>query len=161
MKEYKIWDAHDAFNEDFWEEEDGSPMSLESAIERNDEYLNCEKSNLRHLIYEGGIICFGSIGLWNGRRDGYRIIHSGKVSDCLTSQMNCESYLKFYVTEDGEFEGEESHHDGTNSYTFRAIKEDVDLDEVDWFDVDIDEISTKIGYDIAKVYGWTMKEEVA
>lgn len=161
MKEYKIWDAYDAFEEDIWEEEDGSPMSLEDAIERNDEYLICEKSILRNLIYEGGIICFGSIGLWNGQRDGYKIIRSGKVSDCLTSQMNCESYLKFYVTEDGEFEGKESHHDGTNSYTFRAIKEDVDLDEVDWFDVDIDEITNKIGCDIAKVYGWDLKEEVA
>ena len=60
--------------------------------------------------------------------------------------------------------GKATHHDGTNYYTFRAWKKGIDPDDRDDLVFDlyngkrnkkkIDELTYKLGPEIAKVYGW-------
>lgn len=138
--------------------------------ETNDSYLDDERENLGDIEYTNGILLIGNLGLWNGRRGGYKIIESGKVSDCLEIEDGRNLY-EWYVTEEGEFCGTEAHHDGTNYYWYRAIKDDVDREDLEnlldrigditnpAYADEIAAMTMPIGFDIADVYGWELKKE--
>lgn len=110
---------------------------------------------------DGRILILGQLGLWNGKVSGYKIINSGKLSDIFYSQLNTMSYMEFWS--DGyNIRASEAHHDGTNYYLFREIREDKDIEN---FLNDIyfgREISrSKLNYytrsvasHINKLYGW-------
>ena len=129
--------------------------------ETNAAYLDDERANLDHIKYKA-ILVVANLGLWYGHVGAYKIIDSGKVSDCLYADgMN--SLCEWYVTDDGEFCGKEHHHDGTNHMIYRAITEDTDMDELneilerptaDTYYDDIVALTKPIGPDIAGVYGW-------
>ena len=64
-----------------------------------------------------GIAVFASLGLWNGRRHGVKIVES--FSDVLRM---CDDLM--YVTIETTRQGLKvyaPHHDGTNVYTIRAL----------------------------------------
>jgi len=65
------------------------------------------------------VIC--DLGLWNGRRTGYRIL-----SDCSLNQIfsvACGDQVTFYS--DGyNIRCEDIHHDGTNNYIFKELTGD-------------------------------------
>ncbi len=108
-------------NLDEWVDEDGNPMSYEEAEELNYMYLEDERMNL-DIQTDGKIICIGDIGLWNGRRRGYKILNNN-VSDILRGFMNgCSSCHWF--SDGKDVRGTESHHDGNNSYIYRILKGD-------------------------------------
>ena len=134
------------------------------------EDLDCERSNL-NMILDDPIIVFVDLGLWDGRRHGYSQIPSGNISDCLQAHCSSMSYNTFRVTKEGEFCQDESHHDGTNHYTYRTLRDDLTEDEKDEFledlengDVTEEEALKKtmpLGPAIAKIYGWEMVPETA
>lgn len=137
-------------------------------IERNGEYLSDERDNL-NLHVGDDILAIGDLGRWNGRRMGYKIYESGKLSDCLSS--DCE-YAEWYVDREGEFRSRQLHHDGTDLIYYRKFKEDADYDNrAELMDQiyrgvakqeDIDRLTEKLGEQIGAVYGWefpTQKEE--
>lgn len=68
------------------------------------------------------ILVYADFGLWYGRRKGYGLIYSGNVSDCLKS---CCEYNEWYIDKYGDFRCTAVHHDGTNYYLYRAIKENI------------------------------------
>ena len=131
----------------------------EKMYELNSEYLADERVNLD--IVCGEIIAFGDIGLWHGRVDGYKIIESGNIKDCLYTQ--CEM-AEWYVDREGEFRSKEIHHDGTNYIRYRKWKDDVSYDDREDFlervyngtvtQGDIDKHTEKLGQIIGDVYGW-------
>ena len=98
--------------------------------------------------------------------DGYKLIESGNISDCLRSYVNGQSYDTFYVTTNGEFRQDEHHHDGTNYITYRLLRAGVTEGQLDklldsiyngrFTQQQIDRLTRKIGPDIAKVYGWKL-----
>lgn len=126
-------------------------------IETNNEYLDDECANLNKPI-EGRILVIGDLGLWHGRVSGYKIINSKNLNAFLSFQYD---YAEFYG--DGkEIRGIEVHHDGTNHYLYRMIREDRDIDKLLDAIYNYEEISPqKLNYytkslykEVANVYGW-------
>lgn len=137
-------------------------------IERNGAYLTDERETL-NIHCGDDILAIGDLGRWNGRRMGYKVYESGKISDCLSSE--CE-YAEWYVDREGEFRSTQSHHDGTNYIYYRKFKENADYDDrAELMDQiyrgvakqeDIDKLTERLGKQIGAVYGWelpTQKEE--
>lgn len=165
-----IWSNTNLKLEDFEEflEEEGFAMESENfqwniITQMNYEYLEDERDNLNIQLCSD-IIVIADLGLWDGKYSGYKIIKSGNIKDCLNS--DCD-YCTWYV--DGwqnlRFEG--YHHDGTNHYLYRQLKEDLSEIQIENFcaklyagtatKADISKYTDRIGNHIAAVYGWERK----
>ena len=125
-------------------------------------WLECERANL-DIRLNAPIICIASLGLWNGRRQGYKMIGSGNVRDCLTGGHD---YTEWYVDGEGEFRCTGIHHDGTNYYRYRALtgSESLLTDalyEGRATEEDIRKHTRRIGPIIGKVYGWKFRGRAA
>lgn len=144
-------------NNDMEYDPDDELAIYEWMMETNDEYLDDERMNLDKVV-EGRILVIADLGLWNGRKSAYKIVDSGNIKDILGFTYDC---AEFYG--DGyNIRGTEVHHDGTNHYLYRVIREDkniVNLLNDIWDGKEI--TSKKLNYytkslykDVAKVYGW-------
>lgn len=65
------------------------------------------------------ILMIADRGLWNGRRLDYRPIGTNLLN---ALDHTCGDYLTFYVDDAGNVCCDDTHHDGTNHYIFRALK---------------------------------------
>ena len=129
-------------------------------LDTNNEYIWDERANL-NIQMPREIIVIGDLGLWNGRASGYKIIESGKISDCLYS--DCE-YNEWYVDRRGDLRCTAVHHDGTNHYLYRTIKDGVTDAQIENLQeklymgtatrADITRVTKRLGDEIGKVYGW-------
>ena len=94
-----IWSNYDLDYEDWKDdlEENYPELSEQERItlmyEINGDYLEDERTNL-NVQLSAPILVIGDLGLWYGRRMGYKEIASGKISDCLYSDMD---YSTWYV----------------------------------------------------------------
>ena len=88
----------------------------------NDMY-DCEKANLNKTL-PNNIIAFGSVGRWNGRFSGGKVMSNNLNEILFTGDCNDISvtYDRYNV------HSELAHHDGQHSMTYRMIKEGVDED---------------------------------
>jgi len=149
-----------AGNPDLTEEE-----SLDEARELNDGYLEDERDNL-NVSVGGEIIVLGSLGLWNGRRQAYRVLKGPdvKIRDCLN--ITCGDYIEWYVDERGDMMIRDYHHDGQNLYTFRAWKPGITETQKENFLAkayegnatrrDVTRYTRRLGDYAARVYGWKL-----
>jgi hypothetical protein len=129
-------------------------------IELNYQYLDDERSNLK-IQCGTDILVIGDIGRWNGRFKGYKLIESGKISDCLYSECDM---VEWYVDREGEFRSTEHHHNGTNYLYYRKFKNGIKdiqkellLERIYYGKAtqkDIDRYTDKLGEIIGNVYGW-------
>lgn len=129
--------------------------------EENDLYLEDERINL-NIDTEGRIICIADIGLWDGRRSGYKL-YSHNIGECLYLTQDCD-YGEFYVDEHNNLRSRQSHHDGTHYLLFREFKPEITSDQADNFchkiyngkatAKDITRYTRSLGKRIKKVYGW-------
>ena len=129
-------------------------------IDTNNSYLDDERCNLDIQIGQP-ILVIADLGLWFGRRAGYREIESGNISDCL---YDPNEYVEWYVDSYGNLRSISIHHDGRNNYLFRAWKDNTtdtqreNLKEKIYHGVatrrDISRLTRSIGKDIGRVYGW-------
>lgn len=119
-------------------------------------YLEDERCNL-NVSTEGRILVIADLGLWHGRVPGYKIL-GNKVSDILRFEYD---YAEFY--DDGyNIKGVEVHHDGTNYYEYRVIREDRNIQNLLNAIYNGEKITRKkLNYYtkslhpyVAKVYGW-------
>lgn len=131
---------------------------------QNDEqemWFDSEKENL-DLNIATDILAVASLGLWNGRRRGYRTL-GNNLAEVFRVWNSCED-IKLYV-EDRDVKGIGRHHDGTNYVTFRAWKKNISeakkeelLKELyygeDNADVLIKKYTRSIAKDVASIYGW-------
>lgn len=170
-KKHVIWSNTDLNLEDWIDDLKAEHPNLTEEeyysmmVDTNAEYLNDERSNL-NIQCGSSILAIADIGRWNGRFPGYRIIESGKISDCLDCPFD---YAEWYVDEEGEFRSSQIHHDGTNYLYYRKFKEgvsDYDRDDLiaDIYDgkatqEQIDKLTEKLGRTIADVYGWEITSE--
>lgn len=104
------------------------------------------------------IVAFADLGLWNGRCPGYRIL-----GDNLNDIIKIEFYgdMPVVYTDDNDIHCKDTHHDGTNYYTYRLLNEDVDDGDLYWAMMNnqldwefIEANSTSLFPYVAKVYGW-------
>lgn len=130
--------------------------------EINSEYLADERVNLNVQLPQP-ILVIGDLGLWNGRRMGYKEIESGNIRDCLYPDAD---YSTWYVDRLGDLRCDAIHHDDTNHYLYRTYKEDVRESQIELLKMklyrgtatrsDITRITRRLGDDIAKVYGFSI-----
>lgn len=135
-------------------------------LELNSDYLDDERSNLKQSI-GGSLLIIADLGLWNGRHSGYRVIQDATLADALDYRYDS---AEWYVTRDGEFCGNQAHHDGTNCYIYRRFRDDADDDARDELlakiydgtamQKDIDRMTEKLGNRVARVYGWELPEKI-
>ena len=67
---------------------------MELMYELNGDYLDDERSNL-DIQLSRPILVVGDLGLWHGRRMGYKEIPSGNIRDCLYSERDID-YSTWY-----------------------------------------------------------------
>lgn len=171
MKKHTIWSNMD-LNIDDWRDgykdwleineiDDRDPNDEDAIydymVETNGYYLDDERVNLNRNV-EGRILVIGDLGLWNGRRQGYKIINSHNIRDILEFD-----YDYFEIYGDGyNIKATEVHHDGCNHYLYRVIREDRNIDNLLEAIYNGENISrSKLNYytkslykEVANVYGW-------
>ena len=91
----------------------------EEMLDTNYSYLDDERINL-NIQEAQPIIVIADLGRWNGRFQGYKMIESGNIRDCLYSDTD---YTEWYVDKLGDLRADAIHHDGTNHYLYRAFKD--------------------------------------
>lgn len=135
---------------------------LECMYEINSEYLEVERVNL-NIQLSRPILVIADLGLWNGRRMGYKEILSGNIRDCLYSDTD---YSTWYVDKLGDLRCDAVHHDGTNHYLYRTYKDGISDWQIDSLKnklyegratrTDITRITRRLGDEIANVYGFDL-----
>ena len=174
-----IWSNYDLDYEKDWKEfmdEEYPELSEDERIslmyELNDTYLEDERVNL-NIQLSKPILVIGDLGLWHGRRSGYREIESGNIRDCLFFDRDID-WSTWYVDRLGDLRCDAVHHDGTNHYLYRAYKEGVWESQIETLKeklymgtatrADITRVTRRLGDDIARVYGFSiprMRKEVS
>lgn len=117
-------EAIDYYKED--EEENCTKDQIENLVyDDNDLWFDDVKRNLNaHL--DGKILVIANLGRWNGKFNGYKILNNNLNS--IFSDLGCD---EIYFYSDGKnIRAEGYHHDGTNYYLFREIKDNVDIDKL-------------------------------
>ena len=130
--------------------------------EINGDYLDDERVNLNIQLSQP-ILVIGDLGLWYGRRSGYKEIESGNIRDCLYADTD---YSTWYVDKLGDLRCDAIHHDGTDHYLYRAYKDGVRESQIDLLKdklyrgiatrADVTRITRRLGDDIARVYGFSI-----
>lgn len=117
-------------------------------------WLEDERTNLNKDV-NGVIIAFADLGLWYGRRQGYKII-GNNIADILHSSHDAEWFGDTY-----NIRGIEYHHDGTNYILYRVAKdmeaaeritEKIYSGEVD--EAQFRKMTRSLHPYVAEIYGW-------
>lgn len=126
-------------------------------VDRNEDWLDDERINLDEEV-DGRIIIIADLGLWNGRKQGYKILGTN-ISDILYERdaEYCEWYSDGY-----NIKGTAVHHDGTNYYEYRVIREDMNIDNLlnailEGKKIDrktLNRYTRSLLPDVAEIYGW-------
>lgn len=132
----------------------------EEMYELNNNYLDDERINL-NIYTQGRIVCIAEVGLWDGRRTGYKL-YGHNVGECLTFFSDCD-YADFYVDR-YDFRCKQTHHDASTYAVFRELKPNLSSDQVNNFlwkiyqgkvtQKDITRYTNSLKERIKKVYGW-------
>lgn len=86
-----------------------------------------DETDSLHKQLEGRILAIANMGLWNGRRTGYKILDNN-LNEVLTSTIGCDEKEVYF---DGyNIKAEGYHHDGRNFVEFREIREDKNIDKL-------------------------------
>ena len=166
-----IWSNYDLDYED-WRgdlEAEYPELSEDERIslmyEINGHYLDDERMNLNVQLSQP-ILVIGDLGLWNGRRMGYKEIPSGNIRDCLYGDTD---YSTWYVDRLDDLRCDAIHHDGTNHYLYRVYKDGVRDSQIELLKeklyrgtatrADITRVTRRLGDDIAKVYGFSIPRQ--
>lgn len=157
-----IWSSEIDFD-DYWKEnlkeeypESSDDELYKLAIEINNDYFDDELFNLDKELGRP-IVMYGSLGLWNGRRSGYKFIKGTNLNNCLSGAVG--DYTTWFE-EDGELQCEDIHHDGTNHYTYRILKEEIDPSDFEEYVFDeslekaVEDMTEPLGHYIVEIYGY-------
>ena len=83
-----------------------------------------DRHDIRYVVDEdlgAPILAVADLGLWNGRKNGYKLIKSGNVADCFVECGSVDDAC-WYIDERGELCADFVHHDGVNHIRYRAIR---------------------------------------
>lgn len=170
MKEdrHVIWSNYDLDYEDWRDDLEAEYPELTEdqrialMYEINGDYLDDERTNLNIQLSQP-ILVIGDLGLWHGRRCGYKEIESGNIRDCLYADTD---YSTWYVDKLGDLRCDAIHHDGTDHYLYRAYKDGVRESQINLLKdklyrgiatrADVTRITRRLGDDIARVYGFSI-----
>ena len=111
---------------DFTEEEITEEMVTQEIYDYIDFSFEAEVRDLDKTL-NGRILCIASMGLWNGRISGYKIL-GDNLNEVVTCGIGCDE--KEVYCDGYNVLAKGYHHDGTNYVEFREIREDKDIDKL-------------------------------
>ena len=113
---------------EYWEHKDFEDRLWNFATDMNELNLDDLRTNLDIQLHTP-ILILADIGRWNGRVQGYKEIHSGNLKDIFYAQVNGMSDQHWFC--DGyNICCQETHHDGTNYYIYRAIRNQNNIEDL-------------------------------
>ena len=121
MEQYRREDLKDNGFEDY-----ETVDVTDSIYEEIDMWFEDEQSNLYKNL-DGRILCIADMGLWNGRRTGYKIL-GNNLNEILTAGIGCDEKEVYCDSYNVYAHG--YHHDGSNSVEFREIREDRNIENL-------------------------------
>lgn len=125
-KRYIIWASE--INIDDWDFDEEGLTEEEKyymAVMHNNSYIEDERMNL-NIKLDNPILVIVDLGLWNGRKQGYKILKEKNINSILYSNADeVEWYSDGY-----NIRAKEIHYDGTNYLLYREIK---NMDNIDNF----------------------------
>ena len=131
----------------------------------NDDYWDLY-TEFKNVLTNGPIIIIADLGLWNGRKNGYKDLNSDKVSDCFTS-IGGADYHRWFIDQYGDLRCDAYHHDGTNHCLFRAYCNGLSDEQIeDLHDLilsgeldraEMQRLTESVGEIICKEYGWEIQ----
>lgn len=140
------WDEDTESDDNLW-------RYIDSTLAMN---LDDERMNL-DIETDGRILAIADLGLWDGRKQGYKIL------DANANQIfDIYEYYNEYYTDGYNVKATCVHHDGTNYIEYRIIREDRNIQNLLDAIYNGEEITRKkLNYYtkslhpyVAKVYGW-------
>ena len=158
-KKHIIWESNpdpDDYAEAFMEYDDGRDI-YQFVYDEVEQWLDDEKCNLDVDCEQ--IVCIADVGLWDGRRVGFRFLGTNVKSIFMSD--SCDRHT--YYSDGDEVRCDAVHHDGTNHYLFRMLKEDVDKDDFEGaflearkgeLDAVVEKYTDILAPIVNKVYGW-------
>jgi hypothetical protein len=120
--DYDVEDSRESYIE-FCKDNDIEPTEeglIDYANTDNNDWLNCERYNLSRRKMHTKFLIIASLGLWNGRRSGYKIMNVTSLNDIFNIGVSSGSATFYYDKYDLKVEN--AHHDGVNYLTIREIK---------------------------------------
>lgn len=148
-------DFNDVFNNDLSYEQAVSQLRIENEYDLEDQKVNLD------IVLDGPIIVIARLGLWNGKSWGYKSTDWRTIGEIFFSNCSGCSVIEFFG-EEGDIWATEYHHDGTNQYLYREIKDESNISELEEkiylgtvTKEDIDRYTKSIYPQVAEVYGWT------
>lgn len=136
-------------------EDEGYKVSDREWEEIVNDSLSDERTNLDKIV-DGVIIAFADIGLWRGRRQGYKIFGQNINEIFNVSEDDNEWYGDGF-----NIRGRLTHHDGTHHILYRVAKDIDDAERIaaQIYNLEIDESGfrrrTRSLYPyVADIYGW-------
>ena len=157
------WDEFKKWREEMLADPDtNEEWATEEAYQDEiDEWLHCEQDNL-DVDVDGFIVCFASLGLWNGRFNAVCRLKGKKVNDIFQMIQGRDIDTYEFFCDENDVKANGIHHDGTNTYMFRIIDNPDQWDEiVERFSADNEltedefvKMTTPLRPYVAAVYGW-------
>ena len=145
---------------EFFEEQDitSENEQYECLDEMNRIWLKDRRKELDVKLKEN-IVILADLGLWFGRRDGYKEI-GNNISKALYTN---DDYITWYVDR-YDMRGDGAHHDGSNHYLYRVWKNGItDTQKENFLNKwasgkatrkDVTRYTKSLRPYIANVYGW-------
>ena len=134
-------------------------------IDVNHSYLEDEIAQAENVFFDEGLLVIADLGLWWGRRPGYKQIGSSLADVFRDTVIDTGT---FYVDENGDVRAENIHHDGTNYYLYRAWRPGLSDVQRDYFLCkiingrasrrDINRYTVRIGDHFADLYGFKIRK---
>ena len=118
--------AEQSAKERLEEFEDTTTDVYDAIYEDIDMWFDDERLNLSKKL-DGRILAIANMGLWNGRKAGYKIL-GHNLNEVLTSTIGCDEKEVYCDAYNVYAEG--YHHDGRNYVEFREIREDRDINRL-------------------------------
>lgn len=120
-------DARENLKENgFTEEEITEEQVTQRVYDDIDLFFDDEQSNLFKIL-DGRILCIADMGLWNGRRTGYKIL-GNNLNEILTTGIGCDEKEIYCDAYNVYAQG--YHHDGRNHVEFREIRENRNIENL-------------------------------
>lgn len=159
------WDLDYEAQREYYEEvypELSEADRMQTMYEDNSIALDDERVNLDIQLAQP-ILVIADLGLWYGRRMGFKEIKSGNIRDCLYD--NCD-YCTWFVDQRGDLRCHAIHHDGENHYLYRVRKEGVSDEQIEGLKwklhcgkatrADLNRLTRRLGDEICRAYGWEL-----
>ena len=114
------------YDEDITEKDITDSDIQEEIYQDIDFSFDAEKCNLNKEL-NGRILVIADIGLWDGRRTGYKIL-GNNLNEILTTGIGCDEKEIYCDAYNVYAQG--YHHDGRNYVEFREIREDRNIENL-------------------------------